>query len=251
MCYLNVSKTLLLFLFLVNCVQAQITFQSVTAGSATTATQLTIASVPGGTDQAYMVTIVSDENVDVTSVSGGSLTWFEDDEQCASVSGGGNAYIYRAIGSPSTFTLTIDVASATTIIAHANRYTGHDTTTPTEDPTGENTNGEDGACSGGTNNSNLQVTSGSTNANSMHVVASSTTIRTITTPDSDYTERATTAAGSGGGQARLYTHDFIKSATGDDQVNHTLNNTTSWSAVSDVLIVDQAGAARRRFIGVF
>ena len=216
--------------------------ESISANAAATSS-LTTGTIQGGTDQLYVVAVANRENQGVATVSGGSLTWTERVDQCSGRNVQGLA-IWTATGSPSSFTVTVTLdASSNAIAVTASRYSGADQTTPVEDIVYENTNGESGACTAGTDGSTASLTTGSTTADATHYVATNARNRTIDTADADYTERATDNAGSGGDLTRLYAHDYTKTATGDDTASHTLSSTTDWVTAGFVIVPEATVAS--------
>jgi hypothetical protein len=214
--------------------------QSISSNGASTSS-VTTGTISGGTNQLYIVAVANRSNVGVSTVSGGSLTWTERVDACGGRGQQGLA-LWTATGSPSSFTVTVTLGSSSNGVAvTVTRYSGADQTTPVEDVVYENTNGETGACSGGTDGSSASVTTGSTAANSTHYVATNTRNRTISTADVDYTQRATDAGGSGGDLTTVYSHDYLKAATGDDTATHTLSSTADWITAGLVIKPEAAG----------
>lgn len=205
-----------------------------TAANSSTAS-LDITGVESGTDQLYILGVAVDGLNTVSTVTGGGLTWTKSKEQCGSKDSTFCSF-WTAFGSPvSSFTITIIPSATTSVSAGVLRYSGADSATPFEDVVGENINGEEGGCTGGTNNNSVQTTTTSGQDASVYVMASSTVVRTITTAHSGSIERATANAGSGATATRIYLHD-IASDTETINMLHSLNNLTSWAAAALVII---------------
>ncbi|MCZ6497597.1 MAG: OmpA family protein, partial [Gammaproteobacteria bacterium] len=123
--------------------------------------------IQGGTNQAYVLYAATKNNTDVTGVAGGGLTWTEQKEQCGAKPDTG-IRVWTAQGSPAgAFSVVVSLASNSEAAMVLTRYSG---VAAIEDPTGENTNGENGACAGGTNNALAQLTLTSITNGSIHAV---------------------------------------------------------------------------------
>jgi len=135
----------------------------------TAAMSLSLPSIGGGTDQTYVLSIVTEFDVNVTSVTGGGLTWSEQVNQCPTDPGEPGIRLWTSQGSPAgSFAAVITLASSTDVPAVLSRYSGVDII---EDPTGENANGEAGACTGNIDTPTATLTLTSSQPNSVHVVA--------------------------------------------------------------------------------
>ena len=201
-------------------------------------TSVTSGTVQGGHEQAYVV-FVAVRNADgITSVSdsGGYLTWTKRKEQCGGRSQSSIA-CFTAEGSPGgSFTVTATVASTDTACIAVVRYSGADPSDAFEDEThGENTNGEDGACSGGTDDDSPTFTLDSTVDGSAHLVAVHTRTRSIDTEDGDYTDRGSVSAGTLGNTVTLYVRENVEATAGSDLFDPTLDNTSDWCCVGAVV----------------
>jgi hypothetical protein len=194
---------------------------------------VTMASIQGGTDQTYVLFVATASNQDVTNVSGGGLTWTERVEQCGASSATGTR-VYTASGSPgSAFQVQITYAPGTLALAAVlARYSGVDTI---EDPTGENINGEAGACSGGTDNPNAQLTLTSTTDTSVHALAVASGRRNVTATAVGYNAIATATGGTGGGATKIYMYDKSLYPAATEQFTATINQAVDWSTGGVVL----------------
>ena len=204
-----------------------------------TGTSHTLPEMAGGTDMLYVIFISASSQIDdITGVSGGSLTWTRRLAQDTG-RGYGQGLIYTAHGSPTAFSPIVTWDGAPPTVQYATyRLSGADMTTPVEDPVGENTNGESGASTGGTDDTASQVTTGSTNANSVHFVAVNTRTASVSTPDVLYTRRTWGDGHSdiGGDRADLHVYSYLKAATGDEQFTNTLAVAVDWVAFGLVII---------------
>ncbi len=216
-------------------------------GEIVASSTLTLPEISGGTDMLYLVAVGTDVLVNVSSISGGSLTWSLEKRQ-----GGGRGQdqveIWSAFGSPSAFQPAITMASSSdALIGSCTRISGADTSTPTEDPVGENTNGENGATSGGTDDNAVTLTTGSTNADSIHFVALVPRLNEITVDDANFIRRSYNQNGAGGDEINLYVETYLKSATGDDTYNVTLSSTSDWCAAG-VVVIPASGTAHTQTV---
>ena len=149
--------SLVIFFLAASVAQAQVTLNESVDGGSTSSSPVTLPLIQGGTNQTYVLFIATRQNRDVTSVSGGALIWTEQVEQCS----GGSAQgirIWTAQGSPgSAFQVQISYVAGSNkpLSAALSRYSGVGLLTG---PTGENTNGEAGACAGGISTTAAQVT---------------------------------------------------------------------------------------------
>jgi hypothetical protein len=188
--------------------------------------------------------VATASNQDVTNVTGGGLTWTERVEQCGG-SGGTGTRVYTASGSPgSAFQVQIAYNPGTLALAAVlARYSGVDTI---EDPTGENVNGEAGACSGGTDNKNAQLTLTSTTNASVHAVAVASGRRNVTGTAVGYNAIATTSGGAADGLTKIYTYDKTFDPAATEQFTATINLAVDWST-GGVVLKPGSGAASSTF----
>jgi hypothetical protein len=209
-----------------------------------TSSPVTMALIQGGTDQTYVLFVVTASNQDVTNVSGGGLTWTERVEQCGASSGTGTR-VFTASGSPgSAFQAQITYNPGTLALAAVlARYSGVDTI---EDPTGENTNGEGGVCSGGTDNKNAQLTLTSTTDTSVHAVAVATGRRNVVVTAAGYNAIATATGGTGGTATKIYTYDKTLFPAATEQFTATINQNVDWST-GGVVLKPAAGGSSSTF----
>jgi hypothetical protein len=119
--------------------------------------------------------------------------------------------------------------------AAISRYSGANATTPTEAAAGSNSNGLNGACTGGTDNANASLSLTSSQTNSVLFVATHPRATTITTADPDYTQRAFVSNFASGDGANLYLHDRTLTNPATDIAAHTLNNAVDWDMAGVVI----------------
>lgn len=224
------------------------THEETVFGTSEDSTTVTSGTVQGGTNQLYVAAISMKSPEVVSSVSGLGLTWTKKIQQCSGRDQVGTA-IFTAFGSPASGTVeaTIDAAPSSTVIG-VSRYSGADSATPTEDVVGENTNGEGGACSGGTDNDTPSLTTTSTQDDAVHYVALQIRNRSVTVDDSDYTDRGDQSAGSGGAEAHLFIRDNSVATATTDTYDATLNSDTDWVTAGLVIRPAQAAVFKPRVI---
>jgi len=210
-----------------------------------TSTPVTMASIQGGTDQTYVLFISTRNNQDVTNVTGGGLDWTERVEQCGASDATGTR-VYTASGSPGAFQAQITYnPGSDSLAAVLARYSGVDTI---EDPTGENINGEGGACAGGSDNKNAQLTLTSTTAGSVHAVAVASGRRNVVGTAAGYNAIATTSGGTGGSTTKIYTYDKLLDPAATEQFTGTLNNSADWSTGGVVLKPGAGGSSSTFYV---
>jgi len=148
---------------------------------------VTVNNVAAGTNQLYLVSVAIYEigvNVnDIDDGGGTGLTWVLQKVQCSARISQPRVEIWQAFGSPgSTFNVTVNLTGiAIRVSAAVSRYSGVDTSTPTEGVSGSNTNGQGAAatCGLGTDNTNLTLSLTSMLDNSVLFVASTRATRRL------------------------------------------------------------------------
>jgi hypothetical protein len=215
-----------------------ITLEETVTGGHPTTSPVTLPTIQGGVDQNYVLFIGTRSNQDVTAVTGGGLTWVEPKEQCAGNSATG-IRVWTAFGSPAgPFQAQISYVQGLPLTAALLRYSG---ARAFEDPTGENTNGENGVCSGGPKTTTAQLTLTSTNAGSVHLLGVAPHRRTVTSFSAGYSEDAVHVEGAGGNATRVavYSRPFASAAT--DPFQATIDKSEDWATAGLVLNVPCAG----------
>lgn len=215
------------------------------SGGGTAAASITVASIPGGADQAYVAFVDVRAGTDtITSITGGGLTWTLQGSQPA---GRGNhtQRCYTAVGTPSSdpFTLTVNFSDATgTRSAVVGRYTGADVAgTPFELYKGRNTNGDSGAGTGGTDTATADITLVPTQDGSVIVNGASARTTTVSAADADYSQAANADYGAGGERLNLYLFDRALATAASDTISHTLGVVVDWSMQGIVVRPAPAG----------
>lgn len=170
---------------------------------------ISVNTVASGTDQLYLASVAiygSASGITVSSISGGGLTWTLQKSQCSQRLLRAHVEIWQAYGSPGAFNADITPTGDTAVTsATVSRYSGADSTTPTEGVAGSTSNGQTGACTGGLDDAIQTLSLTSTVDGSVHYVTTHTRNRVLSSEDADYTQRAyldNTASGAGGAGSR-------------------------------------------------
>jgi hypothetical protein len=211
----------------------RITLEETVTGGTSDTSPVMMPTIQGGTSQTYVLSIATRRNRDVTAVSGGGgLTWTERTEQCSGRNHQGMR-VWTAQGSPgSPFQVQIDYNDSMPLSAVLGRYSG---VASFEDPTSENTNGESGSCSGGSDNSSPQLTLTSTVANSIHVVALNHRNRGVRSFSAGYSAVGTHREGRSGRRTRLAVYQKTFNPAAADTFQATLRRNTDWATGGIVL----------------
>jgi len=156
------------------------------------------------------------------------LTWTERIAQCAGRDQL-RLHVFTAFGSPSDdFTVTATLADdPESVQVGFSVYTGADSAI--EDPVAANTNGEGGACSGGSDGIETANTVGGSVDNTVHwhCVLYRNTGNVIATPDEDYTARGDTST-DGGSAIHMDIFDRAVAAAGDQTIDSVLSISSDW-----------------------
>lgn len=200
-----------LFAF-VSSVEAQsITFEEVQTGGSGSSTVTTSANLTAVDYHLYLAAVVTKPgtNLSVDSVSGLGLSWTLVKAQCA----GRNQQrveVWKAIGTPSgdgTVSAALSSTPQNAAIA-VSRYSGIDINSPIGDLASANTNGVDGACSGGSDNDSYSVDLTTTAPNSFAYGAVAKRQKSHT-PGTGYTERVEFNQGTSGAAAGIALEDKL------------------------------------------
>lgn len=209
----------------------------------TTVTSGTITAVTNGF---YVVFIAcrSDRTLSTVTDSGTNFTWTIQKSQCGA-RGQIDYFMAWAKGTPAgNFTVTGTLSSSSTNLSMTVvTYSGVEISgTSFEDVVGANTLGENGACTGGSDNTTPSITFGATTANSMYVVGMN--MRSGETSVED-TSPAWTIIGDdqqcdeGSGVAtNQQVVEFLNTGTGDLIYDPTLGTTQDHAEIAFILIPD-------------
>jgi hypothetical protein len=212
------------------------TGSSLASNSVTTTTNLTAVS-----GHLYLAAISFKANVSVNSVSGLGLIWTRVKAQCAGRNQTG-VEIWMAQGTPSgdgAVTATLASTPKSAVIA-VSRYSGAAAVDPIGNLISGNTTGENGACSGGSDNNAYSFDLSTTNVGVVYSVAA---MRSHAhTPGAGYTERAEVKSNtSSGDAASVAVQDQSIASAATMLVNGSFSSTVDWAVVA-LEIKAQAGA---------
>ncbi len=219
-----------------------VVFESTHNGATVNATSVaTTEPVPGAAGQLYLAAISMRRPTDVTGVSGMGLTWVRLHAQCTG-RGQTGLEVWHAIGTgsggPVTATLTTTVASA---VINVTRYSGIDENSPFGNLVFGNSNGPDGACSGGTDGDayNFDI---ATTADGAIIYGAAALRNKRHTPGNGYVERDEAFAGSGGDMATVAIEDQSVAVASTRPLDGAFSKAVDW-AVIGVEIRPGGGAA--------
>lgn len=219
------------------------TFEEFQQGGSTSSTSVTTATnLTGVTGHLYLAAISSTSYRTVSAVTGLGVTWTRVAAQCGGRSRTG-IELWWAQGAATTgsVTATLESASDAAEIAVA-RYSGVAATNPVSPLVAANTNGVNGSCSGGSDQTtySLGVTTTASQAVALGVVA----IRYRThTPGSGYTERAEVAIGSGGSVAGIALVDRSVPVASSLLLNGSFDGDVDWAVIGVELRPGAGGPA--------
>ena len=213
---------------------APITIQheEVETGTASSSSSVTTsAPLTATTDHLYLAAVSYRPDTSVSSVSGLGLTWTLVAEQCAGASQT-EVSVWQAIGTPTgdgTVTATLAASVGRSVIT-VSRYSGVNPSTPTAGVVQGNTNGVDGACSGGSDTSSygFNVT---TTADGSRVYGAVAIRQRSHSPGSGFTERAEVRSGNGNSAAGVAVEDQLVATPAATLVDGSLSSSSDWAFV--------------------
>jgi len=210
------------------------------SNSATVTTAAPLSGVTGATGHLYLAAISTRSKTKVNSVLGLGLTWTLLKSQCSGRKNIG-VEVWMAQGTPSgNGTVSANLASAphNAVIA-VSRYSG-----VADNPIGGtiagNTNGVNGKCSGGTDNSFYSFNQNVATSGVVMYGAAGMRGRSHT-PGSGYSERAEIKQGTSNTLASIAIEDKVVPVAGNFLLNGTFSGSTDW-AVIGVKIKPKVGA---------
>jgi hypothetical protein len=194
-------------------------------------TVTTSAALSGVSGNLYLAAISTKKNVMVNDVSGLGLNWTLVQAQCSGRDQTG-VEVWMAQGSPTGddfVTATLASTPANAVIA-VSRYSGVDGNNPIGNTVSGNTNGANGACSGGSDNGaySLDLTTTVDGA----VVYGAIALRNKShTPGADYVERVEIQQGSGGDTAAVAVEDRTVASASTVTIDGSFSSSVDWSVV--------------------
>jgi hypothetical protein len=210
-----------------------ITFEEIKTGeSSDSGTVTTSDSLSGVSNHLYLAAISTKPHREVTNVTGLGLTWTRVRTQCAGRNQTG-MQVWRAQGTPSgdgAVTATLSDTPKNTVIA-VSRYSGVDTGNPIGRVISGNTNGLDGACSGGDDNDtySFDIT---TTVDKAVVYGAIAMRQRRHTPGEGYTKRGELSKGSGGDAAGLFVEDTHVPSVGMTRFDGSFNDEVDWAVLA-------------------
>ncbi|MHA1984979.1 MAG: DUF2341 domain-containing protein, partial [Candidatus Hodarchaeales archaeon] len=199
-------------------------------GSENSNTVTTNTSVLGVLNQLYITAVSVKNYVDTTSVSGLGLTWTELEDQPGGRSQTGIS-VWYAIGSPTTGTVTATISTPPKAsVIQVFRIANVNPSNPIGDQESANTNGENGAGSGGVDDTYafLDIITTSENTTVLGLIGQR---GRLTTVGAGYTVIADNIAGSSGDIAGLTSEYEFGPSPGTVVVNATFGADTDWAIV--------------------
>jgi hypothetical protein len=205
-------------------------FQEVREGASSDLSSIAVTNMTAVTGHLYLAAVSTRFNVAVSTVNGMGLTWTRVAAQCAGREQTGiEVWWAQGNATPGTVTATLESTAATAVMTVA-RYSGAAPTNPVALLTTGNTNGINGACSGGSDTSSYSFNVTTTQANAVVLGAVATRTRT-NSPGAGYTERIEATQGSGGEVVRIAIVDRAVPTSTSLPLNGTLNGTTDWAVI--------------------
>jgi hypothetical protein len=190
----------------------------------------TNTSILGVSNQLYIAAVSVKNYADTTSVTGLGLTWIELEDQTGGRSQTGIS-VWYAIGSPTTGSVTATLGSTPKAsVLHVFRIANVNPSNPIGDRESANTNGENGAGSGGVDDTYayLDIITTSPDATVLGLIGQR---GRITTAGAGYTIISDSKIGSGGDIAGLTSEYKFVPTPGTLIVNSTFNIDTDWAIV--------------------
>ena len=216
-----------------------------TGGSSSSTTVATSAALTGAGNHLYLAAIASKGNTAVSSVSGLGLNWTRVKAQCAGRNNTG-VEVWMAQGTPGgndVVTATLAAAPSNAVIA-VSRYSGVDPASPIGNLVSGNTNGADGACSGGADN-NAYAFNLTTTVDGAMVYGAAAMRDKTHTPGAGYAERVEIAQGSSNGsKAALAVQDKKFASVITATVDGTFSGSVDWAVVGLEIKPQLAGSTQ-------
>jgi hypothetical protein len=211
----------------------QIVFQEdKTGGASNSASVSTTNELLGVSGDLYLAAIASKPFRSVTAVTGLGLPWSLVREQCSG-DGATGLSLWLAQGNTTGIDLVSAqlASSAEQVAIAAVRYAGVDLTQPLGAVVSGNTNGPDGACSGGRDSStySLNVTTSDSGVTVFGVTAH---LERVHTPGSGWTEREEFHQGTSGSEASIAVVEQASLLPGSIPFSGSFSGSVDWAAVA-------------------
>lgn len=228
-----------------------IVYESVTAKLETGAVDTTdVTGIPGGTDQFYMAAITlytsngTPGTSDVDTLTGGGLTWARvaGSTACSGRISQPRGELWWAFGSPSSFTLTVDlldvVRAAAGMHVTVSRISGLANQAPINvDYSNVVADSGGPACSGGSDDDTADLDMTVTNADSMVFNVGYPRNDTYASIDADYTQQYFAAHTDGGDSSTQLVTTRIGGGGPTDSINHVIDSAKPWFMIGCELAI--------------
>jgi len=198
---------------------------SVKGATSVATTALTVPTSPN-----LYLAAISLSTGTVTGVSGGGVTWSIVQAQCSG-DGTNRTEVWKAWGTGTATAVTATVSASANLAINVTRFAGADATTPIGATTSANTNGVNGACTGGPTSVTPSVTLTTTTPNSLAFGAVSTASYTFTL-GAGFTLLVNNSGPGGGAKLGMGTEYKAVATPAATAVSATLGKTANWSIVA-------------------
>ena len=200
-------------------------------GASGSVVSTSITSSPAGEARVLLAAVATRPNRPVSTVTGAGLSWTRLAAQCGGRNQTGlEVWMAYGVGVAGAVTATLD-SSASSVVLAVTAYTGAAPGGPVGAAIPANSNGVNGACSGGTDQSaySIAVAPSATNA----VIYSAATMRNKShSPGPAYTERVELTQGSSGDTASIVAQDSASAAAAPLVADGTFDSTVDWAAIA-------------------
>lgn len=198
-------------------------------GSVNSAAVSTAGTLSGAPGDLFLAAISTKPYRQVTNVEGLGLTWTQVDAQCAGRSQTGiSVWMAQGIPGQGTVTATLSAAASNTALV-VSRYSGAAATNPVSVISG-NTNGVDGACSGGADNTSYSFPF-NTGVDNTLVFGAAAIRNKDHLPGGYFSERAEFYQGSGGNAAGVAVFDSTVANPSAINLEGSFNGKTDWAVI--------------------
>jgi hypothetical protein len=207
-----------------------------TGGSTNASTVATSSSLTGVAGHLYLAAISTKPDRMVAEVTGLGLAWSRVQGLCSGRSQTG-VEVWMAQGVPNSngvVTATLESAPNAAVIT-VSRYSGVNVTLPTDAVAAANTNGDFGACSGGTDSTTYATQLNTTVPDAVVYVAVAMRHKQHE-PGVGYTEVVQATAGSGGNTAGVAVAETAVAAPGLVTVDGSFSGSVDWAVVAITLL---------------
>jgi hypothetical protein len=217
-----------------------VTFEEVQSGGSTAASTVSTAgSLTGVSGDLYLAAISTRPNATVSGISGLGLNWILVQAQCSGRNQTG-VEVWMAQGTPNgdgPVTATFSSTPRNAVIS-VSRYSGVHATSPVGSSVSGNTNGPDGACSGGTD-SDTYAFNLTTTVDGAVAYGAAAMRNKIHTPGAGYTERDEIQQGAGGDVASIAVEDQRVASASTLAVDGSFSSSVDWAVIGLEIIPGQ------------